>query len=137
MSSLAADTLSRAGAREVVVANRTHEKAVRLAESLDVPARAVELSVLDAAVAEADLVVSCTGPAGRVITAGRLAARGVGSDGRSRFFLDLALPHDVERAVRDLPGVGLAGLDDLRTAQEAAHAIGPEAVEAVRRIVCE
>ncbi|WP_433474842.1 glutamyl-tRNA reductase [Spirillospora sp. CA-142024] len=137
MSSLAAATLSRAGAREVVVANRTHEKAVRLAESLDVPSRAIELSVLDAAVAEADLVVSCTGAAGLVITAARLAARGVGSDGRPRFFLDLALPHDVERAVRDLPGVGLAGLDDLRTAQEAAHAIGPEAVEAVRRIVCE
>jgi hypothetical protein len=33
--------------------------------------------------------------------------------------------------------VELAGLDDLRTAEEAARAIGPEAVEAVRRIVCE
>jgi glutamyl-tRNA reductase len=137
MSSLAAATLSRAGAREVVVANRTHEKAVRLAESLDVPSRAVELSVLDAAIAEADLVVSCTGAAGLVITAERLTARGVGSDGRRRFLLDLALPHDVERAAGALPGVELAGLDDLRTAEEAARAIGPEAVEAVRRIVCE
>ncbi|WP_083980600.1 glutamyl-tRNA reductase [Actinomadura chibensis] len=136
MSSLAAATLSRAGAREVVVANRTHERAVRLAESLEVPSRAVELSVLDAAIAEADLVVSCTGATGIVVTAARLAARGVGADGRRRFFLDLALPHDVERTVGDLPGVALAGLDDLRTAEEAAHAIGPEAVEAVRRIVC-
>jgi glutamyl-tRNA reductase len=136
MSSLAAATLSRAGAREVVVANRTHERAVRLAASLDVPSRAIELGVLDAAIAEADLVVSCTGAAGLVITAERLAAAGVGTDGRRRFLLDLALPHDVERAVRDLPGVGLAGLDDLGAAQEAAEAIGPKAVEAVRRIVC-
>ncbi|WP_396446271.1 glutamyl-tRNA reductase [Actinomadura sp.] len=137
MSSLAAATLSRAGAREVVVANRTHGRAVRLAESLDVPSRAIELSALDVALADADLVVSCTGATGLVVTAGQLTARGVGDDGRRRFFLDLALPHDVERAVRDLDGVELAGLDDLRTEQEAAKAIGPAAVDAVRRIVCE
>lgn len=137
MSSLAAATLSRAGAREIVVANRTHERAVRLAESLDVPARAVELADLDAAIAEADLVVSCTGATGLVLTVAQLAARGIGSDERKRFFLDLALPHDIERGVRDLPGVALAGLDDLRTEQEAAEAVGPEAIEAVRRIVRE
>ncbi|WP_308800797.1 glutamyl-tRNA reductase [Actinomadura sp. K4S16] len=136
MSSLAAATLSRAGAREVVIANRTPARAQRLAESLDVPSRAIGLAELDAALAEADLVVSCTGAAGLVITAEQLAAQGIGADGRRRFLLDLALPHDVDRAVRDLPGVGLAGLDDLRTAQEAAEAIGPEAVEAARRIVC-
>ncbi|WP_207928883.1 glutamyl-tRNA reductase [Actinomadura sp. 6K520] len=135
MSSLAAATLSRSGAGEVVVANRTHERAVRLAESLEVPSRAVELSLLDAAIAEADLVVSCTGATGLVLTAAQLAARGVGADGRKRFLLDLALPHDIERSAGDLPGVRLAGLDDLRTEQEAAEAIGPEAVEAVRRIV--
>ena len=137
MSSLAAATLSRAGAREVVIANRTHERAVRLADSLDVPSRAIELSALDAAIAGADLVVSCTGAAGLVLSAEQLAEQGVGADGRRRFFLDLALPHDVDRSVRELPGVALAGLDDLRTAQEAADAIGPEAVEAVRRIVLE
>ncbi|WP_338028211.1 glutamyl-tRNA reductase [Actinomadura graeca] len=137
MSSLAAATLSRAGAREVVIANRTYERAVRLAESLDVPARAVELHALDETIAEADLVVSCTGAPGLVLTAERLAARGAGTDGRRRFLLDLALPHDIDRAVRDLPGVELAGLDDLRTAQEAQRAIGPEAVEAVRKIVCD
>jgi glutamyl-tRNA reductase len=135
MSSLAATTLSRAGAREVVVANRTYANAARLAESLEVPSRAVELAALDAAIADADLVVSCTGATGLVLTAPQVAAQGVGADGRDRFFLDLALPHDVDPAVGALPGVRLAGLDELRTAQEAARAIGPEAVEAVRRIV--
>ncbi|MEU8347874.1 glutamyl-tRNA reductase [Spirillospora sp. NPDC048832] len=137
MSSLAAATLSRAGAGEVVIANRTYANAARLAGSLDVPSRAIDLAELDDALAGADLVVSCTGATGLVLTAAQLAARGVGDDGRRRFLLDLALPHDIERSVRDLPGVGLAGLDDLRTAQEAAKAIGPAAVEAVRRIVCE
>ncbi|GAA4223664.1 glutamyl-tRNA reductase [Actinomadura meridiana] len=137
MSSLAAATLSRAGAREVVVANRTPERAERLVESLDAPSRAIGLPVLDDAIPEADLVVSCTGAAGLVLTEERLTRRGVGSDGRRRFFLDLALPHDVERSVGDLPDVELAGLDELRTAEETANAVGSKAVEAVRRIVCD
>ncbi|GAA2445276.1 glutamyl-tRNA reductase [Actinomadura vinacea] len=135
MSGLAVATLGRAGAREIVVANRTFERAARLADSAASPARAVELSALDAELAAADLIVSCTGATGLVLTADRLAARGAGADGRRRFLLDLALPHDIDPAVRRLDGVELAGLDDLRTAQEAAEAIGPEAVEAVRRIV--
>ncbi|MEU6041169.1 glutamyl-tRNA reductase [Actinomadura sp. NPDC047616] len=136
MSGLAVATLARAGAREIIVANRTYERAVRLAESAPVPARAVELSRLEEALAEADLVVSCTGATGLVLTADQL--QGVAGDGRRRFFLDLALPHDIDpAAVRALPGAALAGLDDLRTAQEAADAIGPEAVEAVRRIVAD
>ncbi|MBX6766870.1 MAG: glutamyl-tRNA reductase [Actinomadura rubrobrunea] len=136
MSGLAVATLARAGAREIIVANRTHERAVRLAESAQVPARAVELDRLPEALAEADLVVSCTGATGLVLTADQL--QGIGGDGRRRFFLDLALPHDIDpAAVREIPGAALAALDDLRTAQEAADAIGPEAIEAVRRIVAD
>ncbi|SEG29331.1 glutamyl-tRNA reductase [Thermomonospora echinospora] len=130
MSGLAVATLARAGVGEIVVANRTYARAERLAAAAEVPARAIELTDLTAALAEADLVVSCTGAAGLVITAEQVPATG-----ERRFFLDLALPHDVDPAVRTLPGVALAGLDDLRTAEEAAQAVGPRAVEAVRRIV--
>ncbi|MQY06011.1 glutamyl-tRNA reductase [Actinomadura macrotermitis] len=137
MSGLAVATLGRAGAREIVIANRTEAKAVRLAAESPVPARAIRLDELDGALADADLVVSCTGAAGLVLTAGQLRAHGVGTDGRRRFFLDLALPHDIDPGVAALPGVALAGLEQLRTAQEAARAIGPEAVEAVRAIVAE
>ena len=128
MSGLAVATLSRAGVTGIVIANRTYDRALRLAESVD--GRAVEMAELPGALAEADLVVSCTGAAGLVITADMLGSRPM-------FLLDLALPHDVDRAVRELPGVALAGLDDLRTAQQAEHAIGADAVEAVRRIVAE
>ncbi|WP_026414202.1 glutamyl-tRNA reductase [Actinomadura oligospora] len=140
MSSLAAATLSRAGAGEVVIANRTFDNAVRLAASLESPARAIRMDELTTALAEADLIVSCTGATGRVITADMLGADTQAPDAspeRRRFFLDLALPHDVDPAVREVPGVALAGLDDLRVAQEAARAVGPEAVEQVKRIVCD
>ncbi|GAA3234112.1 glutamyl-tRNA reductase [Actinocorallia longicatena] len=130
MSGLAVATLARAGVAEIVVANRTHERAVRLAANAEVPARAIPLEDLGLELDRADLIISCTGAAGLVVTADQLAP------GR-RFLLDLALPHDIDRAVLDVPGVGLAGLEDLRTAQEAAHAIGPEAVEAVTAIVAQ
>ncbi|WP_433329650.1 glutamyl-tRNA reductase [Spirillospora sp. CA-294931] len=135
MSGLAVATLARAGAGEIVVANRTFERAERLAAASEVPARAVPLDELDRELAGADLVVSCTGAAGLVLTAEGLADAIEAAPARRRFFLDLALPHDIDKNVRDLPGVALAGLDELRTAQEAAEAVGPEAIEAVRRIV--
>ncbi|MBC6457673.1 glutamyl-tRNA reductase [Actinomadura sp. HBU206391] len=134
MSALAVATLGRAGVAEIVVANRTQARAARLAEAAEVPARPIELTALADALADADLIVSCTGATGLVITADVLEGRPAA--GR-RFFLDLALPHDVDPAVRELPGVALAGLDELRRSAEARGAIGPEAVEAVRRIVAD
>ena len=135
MSSLAAATLDRAGVAEIIIANRTYSRGARLAESLQAEARAIHLRDLDEALGAVDLIVSCTGATGLVITADQLALNR--NDDGQLFLLDLALPHDVDRAVAQLPGVGLAGLDELSTADQAAQAIGPEAVEAVRRIVAE
>ncbi|MEV5707691.1 glutamyl-tRNA reductase [Actinoallomurus sp. NPDC052274] len=126
MSSLAAATLAREGIGEIVIANRTYERGVRLAEATDAPARAIRLEDLRQAIAEADIVVSCTGAAGLVITPDMVQG--------PVFLLDLALPHDVDRAVRDLPGVTLVGLDDLSTGEDAPAEAD---TDAVRRIVCE
>lgn len=86
MSSLAAATLARAGVAEVVVANRTVERAERLAQILaaagdtDVVARAVPMTAVPAELARADLAVSCTGATGLVLTAETVAA---GVEGRT------------------------------------------------------
>ncbi|MFI9153534.1 glutamyl-tRNA reductase [Streptomyces sp. NPDC053367] len=75
MSSLAAATLARAGVAEIVVANRTFERAERLAEILtaaddcDVVARAVPMESMPAELTRADVAVSCTGATGLVLTA--------------------------------------------------------------------
>lgn len=132
MSGLAVATLARTGVGEIVVANRTYDKAERLAESartVGVPARPLRLEDLGAELNSAELVISCTG-AGLMISRDQLVPG-------QRFILDLALPHDVDPGVREVEGTGLANLDDLRTAEEAARAIGPEAVEAVRQIVAD
>ncbi|MFF9178096.1 glutamyl-tRNA reductase [Streptomyces sp. NPDC014793] len=79
MSSLAAATLARAGVGEIVVANRTFERAERLAHILTegddtaVSARAVRMDAVPGELTRADVVVSCTGATGLVLTADSVA----------------------------------------------------------------
>ncbi|MET8453456.1 glutamyl-tRNA reductase [Streptomyces sp. NPDC005209] len=79
MSSLAAATLARAGVCEIVVANRTFERAERLAQILtegtdtDVAARAVPMDAVPFELTRADIAVSCTGATGLVLTAEAVA----------------------------------------------------------------
>ncbi|MDH2426791.1 glutamyl-tRNA reductase [Sphaerisporangium sp. TRM90804] len=131
MSALSAATLARSGVTDIVVANRTFDRAARLAQT--VGGRAVELEDVGREFAGADLVISCTGAVGQVIDAGMVAAA---VRDRPLFLLDLALPHDVDPGVRAIPGVTLV---DLETMQEAgvADPDGAEAdhVAAVRAIV--
>ncbi|MFE9648005.1 glutamyl-tRNA reductase [Streptomyces sp. NPDC006365] len=87
MSSLAAATLARAGVAEVVIANRTLDRAERLAEILmeggdtDVAARAVPMEEVPAELTRADVAVSCTGATGLVLTAEAVAAAVEGRTG--------------------------------------------------------
>ncbi|MER6159978.1 glutamyl-tRNA reductase [Streptomyces sp. NPDC001868] len=80
MSSLAAATLARAGVGEIVIANRTPDRAERLAQILteqgetDVLARAVPMESVPAELTRADIAVSCTGATGLVLTAETVAA---------------------------------------------------------------
>jgi glutamyl-tRNA reductase len=111
MGALAGATLRREGVGEVVVANRTPERAAALAATLD--GRGIGLDDLAGAIAAADLVVSSTGASGVVIDAD-LVRDATRDRTRPLFFLDLALPRDVDPAVREIDGVRLADLDALR-----------------------
>ncbi|MFJ7306104.1 glutamyl-tRNA reductase [Streptomyces sp. NPDC099088] len=87
MSSLAAATLARAGVGEIVIANRTPDRAERLAEILsggddtDVAARAVPMDAVPAELTRADIAVSCTGATGLVLSADSVAAAVEGRTG--------------------------------------------------------
>ncbi|MCX5272955.1 glutamyl-tRNA reductase [Streptomyces virginiae] len=74
MSSLAAATLARVGVAEIVVANRTADRADRLAEILvasgtGVAAAAIPMARVPDELTRVDVVVSCTGATGLVLTA--------------------------------------------------------------------
>jgi glutamyl-tRNA reductase len=139
MSSLAVATAARMGAARLVVANRSSARAGRLAAT--VSAATADLSQLPAEIAAADLVVSCTGAPGHVISADTVAAALASrepvtgeSAPRPLVLLDLALPRDVEPAAGQLPGVTVIDLDAVGDASRGVH---EEDVAAVRRIVAE
>jgi glutamyl-tRNA reductase len=135
MSALAAATAARSGAASIAVANRTRRHADRLAAQ--VGAKAAALGDLPSVMAAADLVISCTGAAGHVITreavSAALAERQPGGGRGALVFVDLAMPRDVEPAVAGLPGVTVIGMEELT--EHGAEA-GADDVAAVRSI-CE
>jgi len=150
MSSLAVATAARLGAAGIVVANRTQDRAKRLAAS--VHGATADLADLPNALAAADLVVSCTGATGLVITTDKVAAalrrrkpantehangRPANGEPRPLVLLDLALPRDVEPGVAGLPGVTVLGLDSLQDAGAIMAATQAQDVAAVRAIVAE
>jgi glutamyl-tRNA reductase len=134
MGRLAGQALSRAGAAEIVVANRTLDRAADLATHLG--GHAVALPGLAAALADADVVVCSTGAAGTVIDADMVEAAVASRPGRPLHILDLALPRDVDPDVRLLPGVSLTDLESLQALLEARTESSAD-VDEVRRIVGE
>jgi glutamyl-tRNA reductase len=139
MSALAAATAARLGAAGIVVANRTRERAERLAAS--VGGSTADLHDLRPALAAADLVISCTGAAGLVITADMVTAalreRQPTGGARPLVLLDLALPRDVDPKAGHLPGVTVIGLESLQDAGATLAASQAGDVAAVRAIVAD
>ena len=137
MSGLATATAARSGAASITVANRTRKHAERLAASVSTVTTTVTgLADLPAAIAAADVVISCTGAAGQVITgdmmSAALAAREAEAGRGTLVIMDLAMPRDVEPAVAARPGVVLIGMDQL---SEHAGAVRDDDVAAVRTIL--
>ena len=112
MSSLAATTLRRRDIGQLTIANRTPATAERLAAALD--ARATPITAVHDELPAADLLVSCTGAVGAVISTETVVAAMTERPDRPLFILDLALPRDVEPGARALPGVTVVDLEALR-----------------------
>jgi len=131
MASLATSTLARLGAADIAVVNRTLANAERLADEYD--ARWVEFDALAQELGDADVVISCTGAAGVVLTAQQVAVRADAH--RHLAIIDLALPHDVDPSVAELPGVTLIDLRSL--AEDLQQTEAAREVAGVREIVAE
>jgi glutamyl-tRNA reductase len=136
MSSLAAATLARAGVTDLLIANRTPERAERLAVILGGAARTVDFAKVPQALADVDLVISCTGAAGVVIGAADVAAAVAERSAATPLaFLDLAMPRDVDHDVHEVPGALLVDLESLSHAHAATPGAGD--VDAVTGIVSD
>jgi glutamyl-tRNA reductase len=138
MGALAAAHLRRSGAAEIVVLNRSPERAQRLAQNITVqgtPARPGELEALAAELAAADVMVACTGAVGIVVERTPVAAAVVARVGRPLAVCDLGLPRDVDASVADLAGVTMIDLVALQRRLAAGRPGG--AVAAAQELVAE
>ncbi|HSN06096.1 MAG TPA: glutamyl-tRNA reductase [Candidatus Angelobacter sp.] len=132
MSSLAATQLRRSGVTDIVIANRTYSRGARLAAQ--VGGVAIELSTLADVLPDVDVVVSCTGSTGLVLTEADIAAARFGAT-TPLVVVDLALPHDAEVSIGQLAGVRRI---DLAALAELPEANAPERdVELARSIVAD
>jgi len=117
MARLAAQQLKSDGVRSVVVANRSFQNADDLARELD--GRAVPFDRLFEEMERADIVITSTASPHRVI--GREDALRVSRARRGRpiFFIDIAVPRDVDPAANEIDNVYLYDLDDLHRVVKA------------------
>ncbi len=112
MCELAARHLLAHGAASILVANRTFERAARLAEKFN--GRALPFENLYDTVDQADIVISSTG-APHAIFRREHAERFLHKRrNRPMFFIDIAVPRDVDPAVNDLDGAFVYDIDDLQ-----------------------
>ena len=117
---MAAETLRylrEAGARDVVIVNRTAGRAGELAARLG--ASAGRFEDLEGELAAADLVVSTTGATEPVVSVELYQRAESRREGRPLVVLDLAVPRDFDPRIGGRPGVWLYSIDDLGAACEA------------------
>lgn len=112
MGELAATHLSSAGVSSVLVANRTYERGVALADRFG--GSALRFEEVPSALHASDIVITSTG-AGKPIISREIVSRAMHlRRGRPVFFIDVAVPRDVESTVGDLDNVFLYNIDDLQ-----------------------
>ncbi|HEV7788310.1 MAG TPA: glutamyl-tRNA reductase [Pseudonocardia sp.] len=138
MGALAGAQLRRAGLGALVLANRGPDRAARLAANLTadgLPSRAVGLDQVPAELALADVLVSCTGAVGTVLTTEMVAEALAHRDAGPLVICDLGLPRDVDASVAQLPGVTVIDLATLN--ERLGDRTEGDTVRAARQIVVD
>jgi|SRR4051812_18448769 glutamyl-tRNA reductase len=117
MGELAIQNLHGSGATKVTVINRTYEKAATLASRFN--GKAKSMDELNAALIEADILISSTGAKDFVITKKMISSIEKKRKGKPLFMVDIAVPRDLDPALSELDSVFLYDIDDLEGIVEA------------------
>ncbi|MEE8216259.1 MAG: glutamyl-tRNA reductase [Acidiferrobacterales bacterium] len=112
MIELCARHLKEHSVRQMIVANRTLERARALAAPLG--AQAITLREMPARLSEADIVISCTASQLPILGKGAVERALKARKHRPMFMVDIAVPRDIEEEVGALGDVYLYTIDDLK-----------------------
>lgn len=120
MARKAAQALKSRGAKAVVVTNRSYDKAVELAESVD--GRAVKFDQWEDELVHADIIISSTGAPHYVLQPRHIEGVRRKRKFRSLIAIDIAVPRDIDPAINEIEEVYLYDIDVLqKLADDARH----------------
>lgn len=127
--------LMDAGAKNVLIINRSLENAKNLANDFGVQTGTWD--ELDDAIAQADLIVSTTGATQPIVTEERFRKIMQARKKGDLLILDLAVPRDFEAAIGRLPDVFLKTVDDLQAVCDQNRSFREQQLPRARRIITE
>jgi glutamyl-tRNA reductase len=132
---LTASNLLGAGVAKMIVTSRTAERTADIADELG--ARPVPFEKRTEAMIDADIVISSTAAHDHVVPLSMAADVIAKRPQRPLLFIDIAVPRDIDPAVRTLPGVTLYDIDELQAVAERNLQLRREELTAAEAIVEE
>jgi len=112
MAEIAVEHLISHGVRKIAVANRTFKNAVLLAEKFN--GEAVSFEEREDCIERVDIIISSTGALDHVITAEKVKKAMRARKNRPLFFIDIAVPRDIDPAINKIANCYLYDIDDLQ-----------------------
>lgn len=135
MAELAAEHLVGQGVKSVSVANRTLSRALDLAKRFN--GEACSLEELQSRMENVDIIISSTGASDLIITAEQVKPLMRVRRNRPLFFIDIAVPRDLDPTLNEIDNVFLYDIDDLSQIVEMNRAEREQEAVKARRIVDE
>ena len=117
MSELVAQHLVSNGVKQVLVANRTHSRAQEFAAKF--AGQAVPYDDLARELARADIVISSTGAPHFILRHEQVARVIQQRKYKPMFFIDIAVPRDIDPKVNEIDNAYLYDIDDLQSVVQA------------------
>lgn len=133
MSELTVKHLHANGVSNVFVVNRTLSRAQELASTCD--GQAYDFSALTTCLEKADIVISSTGSKEYVLTKSMVEKVMAARHGRPIFFIDIAVPRDLDPAIHDIENAYLYDIDDLKGIVQANLAEREKEAEKIRAMI--
>ncbi len=112
MAELAVEHLIRQKSGAILVANRTFQRGVELATRFG--GRAIKIEEIPDALREVDIIISSTGSPAYVVKRGQVKKVLRGRRSRPLFFIDIAVPRDIDPEINRLNNTYVYDIDDLK-----------------------
>jgi len=109
---LVLSNLIKKGCNQLYVANRTHEKAVKVAKTFN--AEAIRVEEVDKKILDYDIILVSTASKMPLITTERIEKLMEKRDDKNLLLVDLSVPRNIEAGVRNIKNVDLYDVDDLQ-----------------------